>query len=80
MGGGKGFQSFPLSTINAKSSSCAEGLRMGKGKRMEEETMWERRILRRKAKVGGTSECRAEIDEELTATLVTCTREKQRQR
>ena len=34
----------------------------------------------KKAKLGGISECRVEITKEQTATLVTYTREKQRQR
>lgn len=80
MGAGNGFQPFPLSTINVYSSRHAEGMRMGKGKRMEEEAMWECGVPRRKAKSGGTLECRVGVAKGQPDTLVTYTREKQRQR
>lgn len=42
--------------------------------------MWECGVPRRKAKSGGTSECSVEVAKGQPDTLVTYTREKQRQR
>lgn len=49
---------------------------MGKGERMEEEAMWECRVPRREAKLGGASECRVEVAREQPAALVTSATEK----